>query len=633
MSERLEIRTPASDDLGSNIAPQNIKNIPEISPELQAVLQHIVDDVVKGLDCVGAMVATLELGNMLPVRAYSVTAELRPKIRQLEDRLGVRVISARSVAYLDNKRFKDNLSVRAVRGINGQPQVMVSDSLYDLFRPVVPRTLSSLVQKEICIKQVIAIPFFLENEVVGNLFAAACEEFSNQDVNFLTAVSHQAATAIQSQRRLAQAKALERIILNLQASITDEKQALQTTVDAVVQKMGYVGAMVATLEANNTLPVRAYAVTISPRLIKQLEETLGVGFIGPKSIAYLNDERFKENLSVRAVRGKNGHPEIVTSDRLYDLFRPVVNETLSNLAQKLSGIKQVIAVPFFLEDELVGNLFVASRRPKFSENEKLILMTFGQQAALGIHNARLYRRTEEQRQVAQMFARMAFSAAASVHAMRNHVALFRSHLQLLQLMDQLSEEDRAEVMASTPKIFTRLDEISAILDNLHEPWHQAPDSLTNINTCLNRAINKIIPHRDEAQVLEGISVHVSLAEKLPLIKTSPDMLTESFKVLIKNAVEAIQEKGKGGDLWITTYLDNSSAVLIEIRDNGIGIKPENLTKIFEMRWSTKEGRGMGFGLFWTKDYLEGIGGTIVGESIWQEGTTFRVKLPLNNSLS
>lgn len=580
-----------------------------------------------GLGCVGAMVATLEWGNALPVRAYFVDIDSN-LLKELQDALGVSFIGPRSVAYLDQDRFQDNLSVRAVKGKDGHPQIITSDKLYDLFRPVVSKPLSDLAQRRTEIKQVIAVPFFLEDEVVGNLFAASREEFSERDKKFLMALGRQAATAIQSQRRLAEIQVLERVILALQASITNETQVLQNIVDAVVQKLGYVGAMVATLEPGNALPVRAYSVDIDPDLLRNLEKKLlgGAGLVvGPKSVAYLDDERFKDNLSVRAVKGKDGRPEIVVSDELYDLFRPVVSKTLSRMAQRVTGIKQVIAVPFFLEDEVVGNLFAASRGVKFSEREKELLKAFGQQAAAGIRNARLYHKAEERRQVAEIFAKMAFSASASVHALRNHVGAFRAHLQLIKMMPRLPWERQQEILESSPEILTRLDQAADILDNLHEPWRESPDVLTDVNRCLTRAIDKIIPYLHELEDREGIAVHKSLSENLPPIETSSDMLIEAFKVVIQNALNAIQQKGGGGDLWIESRLEDA-LVEVSIRDNGIGIKPENLNKVFEIRWTTKEA-GMGFGLFWTKDYVEGLGGNIKVESVWGKGTTVRINLP------
>jgi signal transduction histidine kinase len=175
----------------------------------------------------------------------------------------------------------------------------------------------------------------------------------------------------------------------------------------------------------------------------------------------------------------------------------------------------------------------------------------------------------------------------------------------------------------------RLDQAADILDNLHEPWRQQPDSQTNVNECLCQAILKIIPNQPAFESGEGITLHTSLADSLPPIHTSPDMLTEAFRVLIKNAVEAVREKrretGSCGDLWIESRLDGNSAIEVLIRDNGIGIKPENLGRIFDIRWSTKD-IGMGFGLFWTKDYIEGMGGSIEVNSVWQDGSSFKVNL-------
>lgn len=608
----------------------------DISPELQQLLQHVVDDVVKRLRCVGAMVATLEADNSMPVRAYAI--DIAPGLlRNLEDKMGITVIGPRSVSYLDDPKFKDNLSVRAVKGLNNQPQIVTSNQLYDLFRPVVNKPLSDLAQKLTGVSNVAAVPFFLEDEVVGNLFAASRHHFTQQDLDFLTAFGKQAAIAIKSQRHLTETQALERVILALQTNITDETQVLQTIVDAVVQRLGYAGAIVATLEANDTLPVRAYAVDIAPNLLDQLQKRLGVGFIGPQSIVYLNEDRFKDNLCVRAVKGVDGQPaKFVVSDSLYDLFRPIVNRPLSALAQKLTGIKQVIAVPFFLNDQVVGNLFVATRRPNFSERERDLLATFGQQAAVGIRNARLYRRAEEQRQIAQIFGKMAFSAATNVHALRNHIGGFRTFLSLVKMFPMLSEEQRAEMMESATSIMHNLNEAADILDSLHEPWRKHHDVPTDINHCINQAIKKTFPKEsldlslNKIATSDGLTIHKSLSTHLPLIKTSPDMLTEAFRILIKNAAEAIHEHGKGNSLWLETRPFDESQTEIILRDNGIGIKPENLNKIFELGWTLKKGKGMGFGLFWMQDYVKGLGGKVMVESSWQQGTSFYLYLPIES---
>ena len=423
----------------------------------------------------------------------------------------------------------------------------------------------------------------------------------------------------------------------MQSSITDETLILQTIVDSVVQRLGYAGAVVATLESNNTLPVRAYAVDIAPKLLNQLQDKLGVHIVGPKSVVYLDDDNFKDNLSVRAVKGVNGRPaKFIVSDSLYDLFRPIINRPLSMIAQKLTGIRQVIAVPFFLNDEVVGNLFVATRRAKFSAQERDLLAAFGQQAAVGIRNARLYKRAEEQRQIAQVFAKMAFSAATNIHALRNHIGGFRAYLSMVKMFPMLSESHRAEVLESSGSIMKNLNDAAEMLDNLHEPWRTHQDVPTDVNFCLNQAIKKtflrepIDLNANEIKTSDGLVVHKSLTTPLPVIQTSPDMLMESFRIILKNAVEALKEHGKGTGLWLESRVVNPSLIEVVLRDDGIGIKADNLSKIFEMGWSTKQGKGMGFGLFWTKDYVEGLGGSIKVNSVWQQGTAFYLYFPITH---
>lgn len=612
------------------------KQIPAISPGLQTVLQQIVDDVVERLGCTGAMVATVEQGQALPVRAYAVKL-FANRLQQLEQIAGVSLLGPNSIVYLDNRKHQENLSVRAVKGRNGIPEkFIVSDQLYDLFRPIVGKTVSDIIQRELGIQQVVAIPFMLDNEVVGNLFAASAQPFLPRDIDFLTAFGRQAAAAIQSQRDLTAMKALERVILRLQATMTDETQTVQAIVNSVVHELGYAGAIMATLEAGNSLPVRAYAVDISQNVMQQLEEKAGLSLIGAHSVVYLDDEKYRDNLSVRAVKGLNGRPEtFLISSQLYDLLRPMVNRAVAGLTQRVMGIKQVIAVPFFIQDEVVGNLFVATRKPTFSDREISILTSFGQQAAVGIRNARLYAVAEERRQVAQGFGHMAFSATASVHALRNHVGALRTYMYLLDKIHLLPPEQHSEILKEVPRMLVRLTAMTNILDNLNEPWRHIPDQPIEVNDCLRRAIIECYPNLSmyEGQATipteMGVTVHLAMGKGLPTITTGQEMLTEAFRIMIKNATEAMLETPGQHDLWLSSSLRADGMIEVMIRDNGKGIRPDHLRKIFEMGWSTKKGQGMGFGLFWTRYYITGLGGNITVESEWQKGTTFRLAIPGN----
>jgi signal transduction histidine kinase len=486
------------------------------------------------------------------------------------------------------------------------------------------------------VEQVITVPFQLYGDVVGSLMAAASEHLSERDIKFLNAFGQQAATAIQNQRRLDSMQALERIILKLQAHMTNETDVLQAIVDAVVSELGYAGAMVATLENGNALPVRAYAVDETMRVISQFETQVGVSLIGDQAVAYLDDEAYQDNLSVRAVNGLNGRPQnYLISKHLYDLLRPVANREIADQVQQLLGIKRVVAVPFFLGDQVMGNLFVTSRRARFSAWELSVLTALGQQAAVGINNARLFRETAEQRKIAQTFGRMAFSTIASAHSLRNYVGNVNGYIQLLQMLPQLNAERQQFVLRELPTAAAQLEKIIAILDNLNEPWQTKDDEPVDMHDCLARALLEVYPRtsilRSTAEVTTetDVTLFLDLADGVPLVATVKDMLSEAFRIIIKNAEEAMASSDRDAKMWIATTMLSANQAQILIRDNGLGISQDNLNSIFELGWSTKKrGGGMGFGLFWTKDYIDGLGGTIRASSRVGEGTTFTITLPL-----
>jgi signal transduction histidine kinase len=610
--------------------------VPQISPDLQNVLQQIVNNVVDRFGYIGAMVATLEQADVLVVRAYKLSDSLEnlQETSQLEE---LDAIEMGTCFDLKDSHYQDNLAVKAVVNHDQSDQTsLTSESLHDLFSPYLTQDRSKALQQIAGVQQVIAVPFRLYGNAVGSLMAATPERLTERDVEFLTAFGQQAATTIQNQRRLDSMKALEQIILRLQAHMTSETEVLQTIVDAVVEDLGYAGAMVATLENGNALPVRAFAVDETMRVVQQFEAQAGASMLGEQAVAYLDDEQYQDNLSVRAVTGLNGRPEnYLISENLYDLFRPVVSREVADQIQQMLGIKRVVAVPFFLVDQVLGNLFVTSRKTIFSTWELSLLTALGQQAAVGINNARLFRETAEQRQIAQTFGRMAFSTIASAHSLRNYVGNVSSYVQLLQMMPELSPERQQFVLRELPTAADQLEKIVAILDNLNEPWQTKDDEPVDVHDCMARALLEIYPRtsifRDTSKVVTetDVTLYLDFAESLTPAETVKDMLSEAFRIIIKNAAEAMASSDREAKMWIATKLISDSEVEIIIRDNGPGISPENLRNIFELGWSTKKrAGGMGFGLFWTKDYIDGLGGSIKASSRLGEGTTFTITLPL-----
>jgi two-component system, NtrC family, sensor kinase len=114
---------------------------------------------------------------------------------------------------------------------------------------------------------------------------------------------------------------------------------------------------------------------------------------------------------------------------------------------------------------------------------------------------------------------------------------------------------------------------------------------------------------------------------LPMVNCNVNQMKQVFMNILNNAAQAIQENG---EIKITTnFISELKKVRIQIKDNGIGIKKENLEKIFDPFYTTKSvGEGTGLGLSISYGIVRSHGGDISVESAVGKGTAFTVDLPV-----
>jgi two-component system NtrC family sensor kinase len=168
-----------------------------------------------------------------------------------------------------------------------------------------------------------------------------------------------------------------------------------------------------------------------------------------------------------------------------------------------------------------------------------------------------------------------------------------------------------------------------LVKNLLTFSHRAPIHMeaTDLNSVILRAV-KLIQHRTD---LQGVQVQVSTDPALLPIYCDGSQIEQVLLALIMNAVDAMPH---GGNLWISSRLVVPSEVELIVRDDGMGIPPELLPKIFEPFTTTKEvGKGVGLGCAISKGIVERHGGRIALKSDLGVGTTFRVYLPLDARVS
>jgi histidine kinase len=135
----------------------------------------------------------------------------------------------------------------------------------------------------------------------------------------------------------------------------------------------------------------------------------------------------------------------------------------------------------------------------------------------------------------------------------------------------------------------------------------------------------------------GVSLKYDLADELPMVLANPFSFEEVLINLLINARDALDAKIKKVPTLkpfifirtFITYIEDKGYVRMELTDNGIGI-PDNLTEqIFKPFFTTKgPGKGTGLGLNISMSIIESFGGTIQVNSIFGEGTTLIVLIPI-----
>ncbi|MGE4506221.1 MAG: PAS domain S-box protein [Desulfovibrionaceae bacterium] len=210
--------------------------------------------------------------------------------------------------------------------------------------------------------------------------------------------------------------------------------------------------------------------------------------------------------------------------------------------------------------------------------------------------------------------------------------------EIKRIDDALEEADKEFLDQELPRAFQRSQEgveqvatIVRAMKNFSHPGNPGERKAVNLNEAVT---NTIVVARNEWKYVAD--VETDLEADLPTIVGIPGDLNQVILNMVVNAAHAVAGVVGGTDdkgrIIIITRTEGDHVVLT-IADSGTGIAPENLPRIYDPFFTTKEvGKGTGQGLAIAHDIIVSRhGGTIDVESTLGEGTTFTIRLPIKES--
>ncbi|MFH1782879.1 MAG: ATP-binding protein [Candidatus Omnitrophota bacterium] len=332
-----------------------------------------------------------------------------------------------------------------------------------------------------------------------------------------------------------------------------------------------------------------------------------------------------------------------------------------DLLTVLTGLKINTIIPSFIRNDLLGFLVLSDRKSNttFSQEDLNLLMLLSNEASLAIENAQFHQK--ERSVLAEKSRREALAdmAPGASHQFNNRLAAISTTSELLLInledidLNTVKDENIKKIIENTKKsldmitqeVFKGKEITSAILKRAKA---KVEFQKVDIKSIISNAHKLVLISKGKSGIsgFKTPNFKLTFLNEIPLIFGSEALLQDCFYNHIDNAFDAMNEIAKliqdknpdfshisdyQGNLEIT--LENKDSFLeIIIKDNGIGLKKENMRKLFTPYFTTKAtaNKGSGLGLYVIRDFIEMHKGTITCSSEYGKGTTFTIKLPIKN---
>ena len=488
------------------------------------------------------------------------------------------------------------------------------------------------------VRSAVVIPVMTEKEVLGvlQLGSRTSRKFHPNEIRLAETVGNQIGIAVQKARLYEETQDnLERI-----RALHEIDRAISSTLD--------LNATLAILQ--KSIPKFVPSITASTVRLMDKES----GKLEPASCWNLSEDEWRAH--VRTGR-------MTLADKVFESQRALkilnVEKDSAHPADfaRKYGLISYLGVPLSGKEERLGVLGLYTKEQhEFSDQEVEFLNTLAGQAAIAIHNARLFEETKNQAIELERSNKVKDEFLSVIsHELRTPLNIISGYTTLLQ--DETLGEVQAEQQDALKKIEGQSRELLMMVDSVLDVTlldaRRAPlaNNEVNIDTLLSDV-------RADCAVLtqKKLDIVWNYAPDLPAVKTDSKKLKHILQNLIHNAVKFTEEgqitisaklrvcdkpangaglesqqlpvgdrgnKNGAGEKWLE----------FKVTDTGVGIPSDALSRIFDRFYQmdssdTRNFGGMGLGLYIVKEFTELLGGSIEAESAMGKGSTFTLTLPL-----
>ena len=303
---------------------------------------------------------------------------------------------------------------------------------------------------------------------------------------------------------------------------------------------------------------------------------------------------------------------LVVRQEKADAFRSLLAATYTIILITIIGSGAIVGIAFFLTGRIV-------RRMEKLDTEKEQL------------DGQLIR--------ASRLAELGEMATGFAHEINNPLQIMKSeHALIDSIFSELKEqgdlkpsEALLEIEESMEQFDIQISRCAAITQSILKFGRQSEPVVEDI--ALQEFIPEITHMVEKKAAVHGIVLKQEVSENTPSVHGDRGQLQQVLLNLYNNAIDAVMAKhgAQGGVLVVGAGGKEDGKVEIFVRDNGNGISPENLKKIFSPFFTTKPvGKGTGLGLSVCYGIIDKMGGIMEVHSEKGHSTTFKVILPVAN---